>query len=261
MAAAFYDLHAHILPGVDDGPKTMEDSVKMARIASEDGIRGLLATPHSKDVNEDHSVDYITSLINDLGQELRGRGIQLELFLGMENYLVPDLAQQVSQGRALTLNGSRYILVELPFTAYPTYVNDVLFHLQLQGLIPVIAHPERNTQIQKNPSILASLVERGVLAQITAASILGGLGADAKRSSRTLLRMGLVHVIASDTHHHLGPRIPVLSRGMTAAAKIVGPERARSMVEGSPKALLEDSALEIESPCGMEPSRPWWHLW
>ena len=261
MDTGFYDLHTHILPGVDDGPETMEDAVEMARMASQDGTRAILATPHRKDVIENHSVDYIRDLIRDLSQELRNRGIQIDLLLGMENHLELDLPQQVSQGKALTMNGSRYILVELPFTIFPTYAMEVLFQLQIKGLIPVIVHPERNAEIQKRPSLLGDLVERGFLAQVTAGSILGSFGSKAKKSAKALLQRGFVHIISSDAHHNKGHRIPVLSCGVAEAAKIVGTERAYSMVRETPKAVLEDRTLEIEMPDSADISRPWWRLW
>ena len=162
-----YDLHAHILPAVDDGPKSMEDAVEMARVAFEHGTRVILATPHRKDVTENLSVAHIQDVAVDLRGELDSKGIDLEVLLGMENHLDLDLPEEYARGRALPINGSRYALVELPFFGYPNYAEEVLFQLQLKGVTPVLAHPERIEAFQRNPELLVAFVEKGMLSQIT----------------------------------------------------------------------------------------------
>ena len=139
-----YDLHAHILPGVDDGAKTFDDAVQMARVAADHGTNVILATPHRKDITELWSVQHTRVLLENLATRIQADGIELDLLLGMENHLDLELPDEVTSGRALAINGSRYILVELPFFGTPNYLDDVLFRLQLQGLTPVLAHPERN---------------------------------------------------------------------------------------------------------------------
>ena len=256
-----YDLHAHILPGVDDGAKTFEDAVEMARVAADQGTEVILATPHLKDISENHSVPYVRDLLAQLNLDLEKAGIDLKLLLGMENHLDLDLPGDLSAGRALTINGTRYALVELPFFGYPNYAEDVLFQIQVRGVTPVLAHPERIEAIQENPDLLAGFVERGMLSQITAGSVVGHFGGKVRRITRRLLRRGLVHIIASDTHFPRGPRSPILSPGMEAAASIVGYERARAMVVGTPKAILDGVPVEVELPGKVATSRRWWRLW
>lgn len=163
-----YDLHAHILPGVDDGAKTPEDTVAMAQVAADSGTKIILATPHRKDVTEESSVGYIRGLIEEMNGRIRDQGTELTLVLGMENHLDLDLPDEVEAGRALPMNRTRYILVEMPFFGKPNYIEDVLFRIQLQGLTPVLAHPERIEAFQQDPGLLASFVERGMLSQVTA---------------------------------------------------------------------------------------------
>ena len=242
----YYDLHAHILPGVDDGPSDMSDSVTMAQVAAENGTSLLLATPHKRDVNLNHSIGHVKQLLEEFRREIRSKNIPIDVVLGMENHLDTGLPQDVEDGRALTVNSTRYVLVELPSTTYPQYVNDVLLELQAQGLAPIIVHPERNPEIQKRPALLKALVGEGMLAQVTAGSLTGDFGSRAKGSAEVLLDKGLVHVIASDTHHHLGHRTPVLTEGIAAAARIVGSRRALDMVGRIPKAILDDQAVEAQ---------------
>ena len=255
-----YDLHAHILPGVDDGAKTPEDTVEMARVAAEHGTKLILATPHRRDIAERWSVPYVRDLLDDMNGRINEHGIELTLALGMENHLDLDLPEEVSSGRALPIDGSRYILVEMPFFGRPNYMEDVLFGLQLQGLTPVLAHPERIEAFQRNAELLRGLVGRGMLTQITAGSIEGRFGRTVQRFTSSLLKGGLVHVIASDTHFPDGPRSPKLGPGVNAAAGIVGNERAQAMVVDTPKAILDNLPVEVPPPGDAGRPRKWWQL-
>jgi protein-tyrosine phosphatase len=255
-----YDLHAHILPGLDDGPKAMEEAVEMARMAAQHGTKAILATPHMKDVNENSSVQHARNLLDELAKRAKTEGLELSLFMGMENHLVPSLPAMFTSGQALTINGSRYALVEMPFFDRPNYLEETLFQLQLQGITPVLAHPERIECIQKDPELLAGFVNRGMLSQITAGSLLGYFGADVRRFTEELVLRGLAHVIASDCHYASGPRSPKLTAGVEAAAKLVGSERARTMVEGTPRTILENREVNAEPPEKAEKKRKWWSL-
>jgi protein-tyrosine phosphatase len=240
------DLHSHILPDVDDGPSTMEESVEMAMMAYEDGTLTIVATPHNRDVNERSSISTVISLLDQLNQEISAKSTSLKIILGMENHLEMDTPEQVNQGRALPIDGTNYILIELPSEFYPFYTEEVLFRLQIDGLRPIVVHPERNLAIQKNFGILAKLVQRGVLTQITAGSITGALGKDYQKAAKELLQQNLVHIIASDCHTSRGIRTPILSLGVNAAAKVVGSEVARKMVEDIPQAILQDKAPSLD---------------
>ncbi len=255
-----HDLHAHILPGLDDGAKTLEDFVAMARAAADQGTTVMLATPHRRDVTENFSIPYLTNHAAEMADRLVGKDIELTLLLGMENHLDLDLPDALSSGIALPMNGTRYALVELPFFGHPNYVEEVLFKVQVQGLTPVLAHPERLELFQNDPDLLLRLVERGMLSQVTAGSVTGHFGGKVKRLTHSLLRRGLVHVLASDTHFPSGPRSPALRRGMVAAAEIVGEEKARAMILDTPRAIVEGGQVEPEQPLYHDPGRRWWSI-
>ena len=255
-----FDLHAHILPGVDDGAETMDDAVEMARVAAKHGTSVILATPHRRDVTENFSVPHIQGLAADLSEELQRRSIDLEILIGMENHLDMELPEAFLTGQALPMNGSRYALVELPFFGYPDYTEDVLFQLQLQGITPVLAHPERIEAIQQNPELLAGFVDRGMLSQVTSGSIVGHFGGAVRKTTQLLLKRGLIHIIASDTHFPEGRRSPKLPPGKEAAARIVGEERARSMVVDTPRTVLDNLPVEVEPPQKVERPRRWWRF-
>ena len=257
----YYDLHAHISPEVDDGPKAYSDAVEMARVAAEGGTSVMLTTPHRRDVTESHSVSHIRDLLARMNGDLQAEGIGLTLLTGMENHLDLELPEDLEAGIALPINGSRYALVELPFFGYPNYAEEVLFKLQLQGVTPVLAHPERIEAIQQDTGRLAAFVERGMLSQVTAGSIVGCFGGKVKSLTRSLFRRNLVHVIASDTHFPSGPRSPELTPGFEAAAEIVGRESATRMVVDTPKAIIDNEAVELAPPRSDPSPRRWWYFW
>ena len=233
----------------------------MARVAAENGTEVILATPHRRDVTDYSSVADVRRLIDDMNARIRQEGIELSLLLGMENHLAPDLPDEFSAGRALAINATRYILVEMPFFGRPNYAEDTLFQMQVQGLVPVLAHPERIEVFQRDPDLLAQLVERGMLGQVTAGSIVGHFGGRVRRFTDTLLRRRLVHIIASDTHFPGGPRSPLLPPGVNAAAQIVGEEAAQAMVNDTPKAILDNLPVEVEPPTTLVERRRWWRFW
>ena len=228
-----HDLHAHILPGIDDGPAAIEDSIEIARIAAANGTRTMLATPHRKDVTELSSVERIRDLTAELDCRIREEGISLSLTLGMENHIDAALPDDVAAGKALTMNGSRYILVEMPFFGdinEHDYVEDALLDLQALGLTPVFAHPERIEAFQRQPALLERYIGMGMLSQLTRGSLLGHWGEEMHQFSLELLRNGMAHILSSDTHSPEPPRTPELGEALKVASGVVGYQKAKEMV-------------------------------
>lgn len=236
-AAGLVDLHTHIAPGVDDGPQTLDESLTMARMAVADGVRAVVATPHipfARTTREEFG-----RRLDDLRRFLAGQQANLEVHLGAEISLEPDILRWLAEGLAWPIGATRYVLVELPFFAFPPYTEDVIFRLQVAGYKPILAHPERNAILAARPDRLGPLVERGVLTQITATSVLGGFGAQAKAAAVAFLERGWVHVLASDAHS-ANHRPPILTEAARAAERIVGPDAWR-LVSANPQAILRDS--------------------
>ena len=243
-----YDLHAHILPGVDDGAVTPEDTLAMSRVAAETGTKVVLATPHRKDVTENWSVAYLRKLIADMNAQNHAHGVELSLVLGMENHLDTDLPAEIEAGRALPMNGTSYILIEMPFFGRPDFIEETLTEVQSMGLVPVLAHPERIEAFQNDPDMLRRFIDKGMVSQITSNSLIGFWGEEVRDFTRYLLKNGMAHVMASDTHHAVGGRSPRMDVGLDAAADIIGFEAALAMLVDTPRAILEDKPIEIEPP-------------
>ena len=233
-----FDLHSHILPGLDDGAKTIEESMKMLRVAAEDGIKGMAATPHGKDVREAGALGSVSEHVETLNRLAGEETLDIKIYVGMENHLTLDLPELVASGAGFPINGGPYILVELPFDSLPDYTDEVLARLQDQGLTPLIAHPERQADIMRDPSIMGDLVGRGMLGQVTSTCILGRFGSEARDTAEILLKKGWVHVISTDCHRPTGPRAPMMAKSVVEAGKIVGLETARAMAVDVPKSIL-----------------------
>ena len=216
----------------------MDESVEMARVAAAQGTKAILATPHRKDVTELHSVAQARTLLDELNAEIRAESVGLEVLLGMENHLDPDLPVEIAAGRALPMNGTSHVLVELPFFGTPAFIVPTLHRIQAAGLVPVLAHPERIEAFQQDPDLLAGFVRGGMLGQITAGSLLGHFGSCVRDFTGEMLRRGLAHLMASDTHAPAGPRWPGLTEGVQAASAIVGPQKAHDLVDAVPRSIL-----------------------
>ena len=246
-ARGFIDIHAHILPGLDDGATDLDESLAMARIAVHEGVGTMLTTSHSAECFERGPQQWMLDDIQNVQRALDEANIPLTLQPGMEIFLTPETLQDLAIGRAWGLAGSHYILVEVPFRLWPPYIEPTLFELQVAGYIPILAHPERYSIIQRDPNMMYILAERGILGQVTAEALNGSQGTAAQRCAMTLVEHGLVQFIASDGHGEpLRKRRPVVAAGLAIAANLVGDEAARAMLTTNPQQILDDVPLVID---------------
>lgn len=218
------DLHCHILPGIDDGSPDLEHSIALANAALKDGVTHILATPHHFDNNYvNHRQDVIT-LTEKFQKELEVRGIELKVFPGQEVHITGELNRYYDDLLGIDAR-KKYMLLEFPHSNVPAYAKRMIFELQKLGTTPVIVHPERNREIQKDPSILYNFIQQGALAQLTATSYIGGFGEEVAELSRKLVEHRLVQVIASDAHALKG-RTFVLSEALNKIEQDFGIEYA-----------------------------------
>jgi len=281
------DLHSHILPNLDDGPRTMEDSIQMCRISYHDGIRTIVATPHilpgiykndrstiltklhelndalvQSAICHPQSAKSLDSAISTLRSRataedgripcLSGRqaqsAIPLRVLPGADVHFSSDILQRYEKGEIVTVNDrGRYLMVEFAFQGIPYQAEEVLFQLLTKGIIPIISHPERNMEIGQRPQRYYEMIRMGCLGQVTAMSLTGEFGPGVRRIAEKLLSKRLLHIIASDAHS-IDRRPPILSAAVGVAEKMVGKEEAYKMVTDYPQAVLDGKKPNVPEP-------------
>ena len=255
------DTHNHLLPGLDDGAKDIEETLKMCRMAVDDGIQVIVATPHSFDGKFLNRADAVKSQVRDLNTKLAAIGLDLTIMPGMEVRIVADLPQLLADGQILTLNEGKYILIEFHPAQVPAGLENLARDLASSGFFFVLGHPEKNSIIQSTPEYLFKLLKHfrpwELVIQVSADSLTGENGFRARRTVTTLLRHNLAHIIATDAHSS-SRRVPRLSGAVKVASRLVGRENAVKMVQEIPKAVLEGGVF----PEIWEPTNPrrWWRI-
>ncbi len=247
------DIHCHILPGMDDGPGSLREALDMCRAAAADGIKTIVATPHFKHGTYEFTDRMVLDSVNILQTAARGEGLDLRILAGAEISVSPEMPAYLTRGRHLTINNNgRYFLAEFPPLSVPPNWEGFLLSLISLGFVPIIAHPERNDWFMNHPDTLVSAVDRGLMVQITAMSIVGGFGLEVRDFSDYLLTHNLVHAIASDAH---SPdfRRPALSEAVRITADLVGAERAEALVTTVPEAIITGRDIPALGPVGYAP--------
>jgi protein-tyrosine phosphatase len=252
---AVIDIHCHILPDVDDGPKSWDAAVQMCRMAAADGITHTVATPHA---NHRFAYDraYLAGLLGELQNRLQNPmpnqtedqtqdqlqekiGPTLQLTLGCDFHLsFENLERVFEEPHTYTIGETNYLLIELSSFSIPTRLSECFTRLADRGLTPILTHPERNPILQQTPQRILEWAEQGCLMQVTASALTGFWGERTEIVARWLLDRSAVHILASDAHD-TKRRIPNLSAARAVAEKIVGAEYAAALVEDNPGAIVK----------------------
>ncbi len=246
------DLHTHILPGIDDGAADVGQALDMAAKAVADGVRIAAATPHFDALPD---WDRLKIAVNDLQTELDQAAIPLQLVSGAELYIdpqtaaLPNIPTYGDQGR--------YVLIEFPMREIPGYARDAVFKLQVRGLTPIIAHPERYADVLADPNCLREWIDLGCLLQMNSGSLLGLFGSQVEETARILLAHDMVHLMASDGHS-TGRRGMTMREGVQALEAIVSSAAIRELTETIPKRILEGEGVSSKTPKLYRPKRRFW---
>lgn len=194
------DLHTHILPGVDDGPKDMQEALAVIENGVRNGVTTFALTPHLKTESDWERIDAIRETFLTFKREVDARATGAELVLGAEVLLTPWLPERINDCPSIAMNGGKYILVEMPPHQLPIYADDVFYRLLLKDIVPVLAHPERYSFLNEAKVVLEKWVSNGVMLQINSGSLNGKFGFRTKWKAAGLIKSGLAHLIASDIH-------------------------------------------------------------
>jgi len=235
------DIHSHVLPGLDDGARTVEESLDMLRLAAARGTTDIVATPHANDVFAFDPLR-VEETFHDLAE--RSIGI-INLHLGCDFHLNYDnLRDALNDPPKYSVNHGRYLMVELPDLISVSSIRQTLSHLTRAGILPVITHPERNLSLQPNLRALENWVRDGCFLQVTGQSFLGRFGREAQRAAEWLMHAGLVHFVASDAHD-CSDRPPDLSGAYKHVASRYGARRADALFIDNPTAVLWGDSIPL----------------
>jgi protein-tyrosine phosphatase len=243
------DIHTHILPGLDDGAQDWEGAITMAELAVESGTAALVATPHCGLPDQDltETVDTIRRRLNRFRKFLTERKLPLVLCEGMEIFGTPDTASLLEQGRLLTLNHSRYPLIEFPFEDYGSEATRILEQVRDLGYVPVVAHPERYLYVQDKPELLNLWADMGCLMQVNRGSLVGKFSETAGELAWAMVARGFAFTIASDAHTHYA-RTPWMQDVRKELLREFTADYVTLLMEKRPLELLRNVAVSMDEP-------------
>lgn len=234
------DLHCHMLPGIDDGPKTMEQSLEMARFAVEQGTRRCVVTPHIQPGCYDNEVENIKCIFEAFQKQLAAENIPLQIGMAAEVRVCAELPSMIGQGKIPFLGrwqGMRLILLEFPHDQIPVGADRLINWLIERDILPVIAHPERNQSVMRQPEKITPFVNQGCLLQITADSVTGLFGEVSQKVALSFIRNDMATLIATDAHN-MYKRRPTLKAARDALLPVIGADKVQALFSGNAEAML-----------------------
>ncbi len=233
------DFHSHILPAIDDGSKSMEDSIQILREAREAGFSKIISTSHYLEGYYEIKEEDRKRLI----QELKNEDIGLELYVGSEIYITENMIDLLKEKKASSINNSKYVLFEIPMNNKTMLTKEIIYRLIENGYVPVLAHPERYSFIQQNPEELEELVDMGTLCQSNYGSIIGLYGKKTEKTVKKLLKNNLIHFLGSDVHRQeqIYNKIP---KAIKKIKKIISEDKFIELSEINPQKVLNNEEIE-----------------
>ena len=223
-----YDLHCHLLPGIDDGPKTIDQSLALARAAVEQGITHILCTPHYNPAYPNTKTE-ILQAVQEFEAVLKKNDLPLEIQAGQEVHIKPDLIEDIKKNKIIFWgNKEQFLLIEFPTFSVPLFSERIFDTLAGLNKIPIIVHPERNYYFMKDPNRLIPFIQLGALVQVTAGSIRGKFGKDSQKCAVKMVKNNLAHIISSDAHN-LKNRNFQMAEAYSELEKITSTERVAEM--------------------------------
>lgn len=235
------DIHCHLLPNIDDGASDMVEAIALAKLAVQNNIKHMILTPHINIGRFDNNTQVISESVDAFKLELEKQNVPLSISFGAEVRISADIMMMVEKGNVPFIGkwkGMDALLLEMPHSNIPVGSDKLVKWLMAKNIIPIIAHPERNRDVQKNIAVLKPFIQMGCLFQITGSSLLGAFGDICVTRAKELLEMGVIHFIASDAHN-LKRRPPMLAEAVDVAKTVIGDVEANKLVYDNPAMLIE----------------------
>lgn len=246
------DLHSHILPGLDDGCETVEHAVEMSRIYEKAGFHTVVATPHYlRGTSWCPDPRTILQRVDEVNRAFSAQGIKLRVMAGMEIGMDPAIAEFLYEKKLLTLGGSSYVLIEVPFQQLPLGWDQMLFDVISREYRVILAHPERCEQLIREPERFQQLLNIGCLIQVDWGSLLGHHGSKSARLTKKMLTHGYVHCLATDSHDFQYRSPKMVKKGLEILRKVIGEEKTHILAIENPTHIIDSKTitpLQVEKP-------------
>ena len=235
------DIHSHILYGIDDGSKSLEESIEIIKQAIKVGFKEIVLTPHFIENSKyKASKSEKESILKNIKDELEKQNININLYLGNEVFV--DNYEELLDKEISFINNSRYILIEFPMNHKPKDINNIIYELKIKGIIPIIAHPERYDYVEKDINIAKEWIEEGAILQSNYGSIIGIYGSGPQKTVKKLLKNNLIDLLSSDVHYPNNKIYSNMDKIEKKLKRIIG-ENYNSLVYTNPKLIIENKEI------------------
>lgn len=241
---ASIDIHSHILYGIDDGSKSIEESINIIKEHIKMGFTDIVVTPHyiENSKYETNNIDK-ENILKTLKQELKKQNININLYLGNEVFVNNNLEELLKKKEIATINNSKYLLIEFPMNEKPKDINNIIYELKIKGIIPIIAHPERYDYVEKNPNLVLEWIEEGALLQSNYGSIIGVYGSGPQKTIKKLLKKDLIEFLATDIHYPNNKIYLNMDKIRKKLKKLITEERFIELTNTNPKNIIENKEI------------------
>ena len=241
------DFHSHIIPNVDDGSMSVEETFDLLSEAKVAGFDAIISTSHYIENSYESPANEREVWINALQENIDTQKIELKLYLGNEIYFTPNIIKLLEERKAVSINNSNYVLFEFPLNTKPMNIYDVVYDMIADKIIPVLAHPERYSFVQKEPELIYDLIQAGVMMQSNYGSILGKYGEKAQIIVKRFFQNNMVHFLGTDVHK---PRTiyPKVQEALNEIQKIVGEKKLEELTTINPKFAIENKKIDYSEP-------------
>ena len=241
------DIHSHVLNEIDDGSRSFEESVEILKKAIEKGVTHMVATPHyitGSSYVADNETKFIKVLA--LRKYIKENNLPLELYLGNEVFVDNNMLKLLEDDKISTLNVSKYLLFEIPRLGVIQNLKSLVFELRRAKIIPIIAHPERYEQFEKEPELMEELIRQGALFQGNLGSLLGNYGKQAHKNLERMLKRNMIHFMATDAHRPTSLTYEKMDEALSILEDLVGKEKVLELTEVNPLKVIQDEVIEAE---------------
>lgn len=245
------DFHSHILPNIDDGSRSIEETFNLIKEAKNVGFDAIVSTSHYMENYYETNVPEREVWINAIYENLQVKNMDIRLYLGNEIYLSENIIKLLEEGKASTINDTSYVLFEMPLNAEPLNLYDIVYEMMQYKLVPILAHPERYSFVQKDPELIYDLIQKGVLMQANYGSIIGQYGEKAKIIVKKFFKNNMIHFLGTDVHRQntIYPRIP---EALAQINELIGEEKLKELSTTNPSLALKNKRIDIVEPIPVE---------